>query len=50
MDSTAEFQKVWEALKEAGTYIVPAVKALASVAMTLFRALANLIGDILKNA
>jgi len=50
MDTAAEFQKVWEALKEASSYIIPAVKALANVAMILFKALANLIGDLLKNS
>jgi hypothetical protein len=50
MDSTAEFQKVIEALKEAGQYIAPAVKALANVLMLLFRALANFIGEVLKNS
>ncbi|MFA4999460.1 MAG: hypothetical protein WC519_01905 [Parcubacteria group bacterium] len=43
MDSAGGFQKVLEALKDAGQYIMPAVKALLNVLVLLFDALANLI-------
>jgi hypothetical protein len=45
MDSAAGFQKVIEALKEAGQYIAPAAKALLNVLMLIFETLASLIKE-----
>jgi hypothetical protein len=45
MDSVTGFQKVLEALKDAGQYIAPAVKALMNVLMLIFEALASLIKE-----
>ncbi|MCK9187300.1 MAG: hypothetical protein PHS16_02645 [Candidatus Colwellbacteria bacterium] len=45
MDTTGAIQKVIEAFKDAGQYIIPAVKALLNVFALIFETLANLIRD-----